>query len=234
MSDKLRKFMPEVEKVWHKDYQCDYYRGIVVDADDNIACRCSRLHPDYDSAMRDAEKKIALSPLYSKQTTPEMQAKCEEYKRKKAEEDKRNAVVIFDPKEWNRWQYIYDKGMYRFRYMNQNSATSTWIATKSTGVIGPLISSYVERKGAEERDFYLSRVTSEIDLEKLPGHKEIWRIDEVLSITSKRNGDSKVKIRYVEYGNLREDFKKHEKTKVITIKRKWPFYNELMEYLAHL
>ncbi|GAA6490857.1 hypothetical protein K280104A7_04210 [Candidatus Bariatricus faecipullorum] len=28
-----RKFFPDAETVYHKDYQCDYYRGIVVDGE---------------------------------------------------------------------------------------------------------------------------------------------------------------------------------------------------------
>lgn len=72
----------------------------------------------------------------------------------------------------------------------------------------------------------------ESDIEKLPGHKEIWQILAVLDVTEKRNHDSKVTIRYVKYNNITEDFGRFERIKKITIKRKWPFYEELMEYIA--
>jgi hypothetical protein len=230
MSNMQRKFIPEAEKIWHKDFQGDYYRGVIIDAENNIVERYRELRPNYDAAKSDAEKKIALSPLYAKQTTPEMQAKLEEYKRQKAMEDMWNQVVIFEPKEWNQWKYLFDQGLYRFRYQNQKSASSIWIATKSRTPLGPVVASHIDRAGEEETAFYLSRVESESDIEKLPGHKDIWRIDNVLSITQKRNQDSKVKIQYTVYGNLRMDFRNHPKTKTIIIKRKWPFYNELMEY----
>ena len=234
MSSAIRKFIPEAEKIWHKDYQCDYYRGVIIDDEGNIVERCKELHPDYDHAKKDAERRIATSPLYAKQTTPEMKAKLEEYKRQKAESDMKNAVVIFDPKEWNQWQYMYDKGMYRFRYMNQNSSSATWLAANSKTSIGSLVSIAHEKSGELYKNFYLSRIQEELDIEKLPGHKDIWKILEVLDIKQKRNRDSKVTIQYVVYGNIREDFRNRKKTKTITIKRKWPFYNELMEYFLSI
>ena len=80
MSDADRKFIPEAEKIWQQDYQCDYFRGVIIDEKDNIVERCSKLHPDYEHAVRDAERRIATSPLYAKQTTPEMRQKLEEFK----------------------------------------------------------------------------------------------------------------------------------------------------------
>ena len=236
MSSEVRKFFPEAEKVWHKDYQCNYYRGVIIDGEDHIVERCTVLRAEYEEAVKDAEKKMAISPLYAKQTNPKLKEKFEEYKRQKAEEDMKNAVVIFNPKEWNEWQYIYDSayegGLYRFRYLNQNAATSTWIAGKSKSVIGPMISTAMDKVGKAEQNFFLSRVECESDIEKLPGHKEILQILAVLDVTEKRNHDSKVTIRYVKYNNITEDFGRFERTKKITIKRKWPFYEELMEYIA--
>lgn len=42
MQGKERTFTPEVEKVWNKDYQCEYYRGVIIDGEDNIVERCTR------------------------------------------------------------------------------------------------------------------------------------------------------------------------------------------------
>ena len=36
---------------------------------------------------------------------------------------------------------------------------------------------------------------------------------------------------YLEFGNFTKEFKKREKKKTIVIKRKWAFYNDLMEYI---
>lgn len=236
MGSETRKFIPEVETVWHKDYQCDYYRGVVIDDNDRIVVRCAELRPDSGQALRDAEKKIALSPLYSRQTTPEMQAKLEEYKRQKAEQDMLQTVAFFDPKERNQWQYLfdatYDGGLYRFRYVNQNAATAIWIAGKSKSVIGGLASVAIDRAGESDKNFYLGRVKCELDIENLPGHKDIWKILEVMDITEKKNRDSRIQIRYVKYNNLSGDWRKGERKTTITIKRKWPFYNELMEYFV--
>lgn len=238
MGSETRKFIPEIETVWHEDYQCDYYRGVVIDDKDRIVVRCAELHPDREHALRDAEKKIALSPLYSRQTTPEMQRKLEEYKRQKAEQDMLQTVALFNPKEWNQWQYLfdaaYDGGLYRFRYGNQNSATAVWISGKSKTIIGGLASVAIDRAGESDKNFYLSRVKCELGIEKLPGHKDIWKILEVMDITEKKNKDSRIRIRYVKYNNLSGDWRKGERKTTITIKRKWPFYNELMEYFVYV
>lgn len=53
-------------------------------------------------------------------------------------------------------------------------------------------------------------------------------LGEILS----RNGE--VTINYLEFSNLTKDFKKREKTKTIVIKRKWDFYNELMDFLVEM
>ena len=37
MQGKERTFTPEVEKVWNKDYQCEYYRGVIIDGEDITA-----------------------------------------------------------------------------------------------------------------------------------------------------------------------------------------------------
>lgn len=42
MQGKERTFTPQVEKVWNKDYQCEYYRGVIIDGEDNIVERCTR------------------------------------------------------------------------------------------------------------------------------------------------------------------------------------------------
>ena len=36
MDGKSRVFRPEAEKIWHEDYQCEYYRGVIIDGEDNI------------------------------------------------------------------------------------------------------------------------------------------------------------------------------------------------------
>ena len=41
MDGKSRIFRPEAEKVWHEDYQCEYYRGVIIDGEDNIVERCA-------------------------------------------------------------------------------------------------------------------------------------------------------------------------------------------------
>ena len=53
-------------------------------------------------------------------------------------------------------------------------------------------------------------------------------------ISKNKNGDSEVTINYLEFSNLTKDFKKREKTKTIVIKRKWNFYNELMDFLVEM
>lgn len=81
--------------------------------------------------------------------------------------------------------------------------------------------------------FYSSRIKNEYDIENLPGHKDIWKILSVANI-SKIKWDSEVTINYLEFSNLTKDFKKREKTKTIVIKRKWNFYNELMDFLVEM
>lgn len=83
MDAKNRVFRPEAEKVWHKDYQCEYYRGVIVDGEDNIVERCTKMRQNYATAFSDAEEKMSISPLYSRQTSHEMKKKLEEYKEKK-------------------------------------------------------------------------------------------------------------------------------------------------------
>lgn len=92
----------------------------------------------------------------------------------------------------------------------------------------------LSRKGESNRAFYCSRIRNEYDIENLPGHKEIWKIVSVVNISENKNGDSEVTINYHEFSNLTKDFKKREKTKMIVIKRKWDFYNELMDFLTQM
>ena len=47
MDGKSRVFRPEAEKIWHEDYQCEYYRGVIIDGEDNIVERCAKMHPNY-------------------------------------------------------------------------------------------------------------------------------------------------------------------------------------------
>ena len=68
-----RTFFPEVETVWHKDYQTDYYRGVIIDQDDNIVERCRELRRSHYSAKKDAEEKWNRSPLYSGKSFAEIQ-----------------------------------------------------------------------------------------------------------------------------------------------------------------
>lgn len=103
-----------------------------------------------------------------------------------------------------------------------------------------------QRHGGEQRDgrglhlgegdwaFYSSRIKNEYDIENLPGHKDIWKILSVANISKNKNGDSEVTINYHKFSNLTKDFKKREKTKTIVIKRKWDFYNELMDFLVEM
>ena len=51
---------------------------------------------------------MAYSPLYYRQAGADIKEKLEEYKKKKAIEEKKNAVVIFDTKEFSEWQYMYE------------------------------------------------------------------------------------------------------------------------------
>lgn len=77
---------------------------------------------------------MAYSPLYYRQAGADIKEKLEEYKKKKAIEEKQNAVVIFDTKEFREWQYMYepkDGGiLYRFRYKNQMSEASAFYQLK--------------------------------------------------------------------------------------------------------
>lgn len=92
MSERI--FTAEVETVYHKDYQCDYYRGVIIDGDNNIADRCAALQPSYEKARRDAERKLMSSPLYSRRTSPEMKAKLAEYKKKRLLQLRVNGIVL--------------------------------------------------------------------------------------------------------------------------------------------
>ena len=47
-------------KVWNKDYQCEYYRGVIIDGEDNIVERCTRTHASYDAALDEAKKKTIV------------------------------------------------------------------------------------------------------------------------------------------------------------------------------
>ncbi len=233
MDGKSRVFKPEAEKVWHEDYQCEYYRGVIIDGEDNIVERCAKMHPNYTAAFSDAEEKMSVSPLYSRQTSPDMKKKLEEYKAKKALEKKMKTTVIFDPREWNEWKYIYDScrgNLYRFRYLNQEETSSVFLSRKGHPILGEILS----RKGEADWAFYSSRIKNEYDIENLPGHKDIWKILSVANISKNKNGDSEVTINYLEFSNLTKDFKKREKTKTIVIKRKWDFYNELMDFLVEM
>lgn len=236
MQGKERTFTPEVEKVWNKDYQCEYYRGVIIDGEDNIVERCTRTHASYGAALDEAKKKMAYSPLYYRQAGADIKEKLEEYKKKKAIEEKKNAVVIFDTKEFSEWQYMYepkDGGiLYRFRYKNQMSEASAFLSAKSgSSAVIPLLANEVYRKGESDKIFYESRIRSEYDIEKLPGHKDIWKITSIVNVTQNKNQDSKVTVRYLKFGNLTKEFKKREREKTIVIKRKWAFYNDLMEYI---
>lgn len=233
MDGKSRIFRPEAEKVWHEDYQCEYYRGVIIDGEDNIVERCAKMHPNYTAAFSDAEEKMSVSPLYSRQTSPDMKKKLEEYKAKKALEKKMKTTVIFDPREWNEWKYIYDScrgNLYRFRYLNQEETSSVFLSRKGHPILGEILS----RNGEADWAFYSSRIKNEYDIENLPGHKDIWKILSVANISKNKNGDSEVTINYLEFSNLTKDFKKREKTKTIVIKRKWDFYNELMDFLVEM
>ena len=66
MDGKSRVFRPEAEKIWHEDYQCEYYRGVIIDGEDNIVERCAKMHPNYTAAFSDAVEKMSVSPLYSR------------------------------------------------------------------------------------------------------------------------------------------------------------------------
>ena len=191
MDGKSRVFRPEAEKIWHEDYQCEYYRGVIIDGEDNIVERCAKMHPNYTAAFSDAVEKMSVSPLYSRQTSPDMKKKLEEYKAKKALEKKRKTNVIFDPRERNEWKYIYDScrgNLYRFRYLNQEETASVFLSRKGHPILGEILS----RNGEADLAFYSSRIKNEYDIENLPGHKDIWKILSVANISKNKNGDSAV------------------------------------------
>lgn len=94
MDGKSRVFRPEAEKIWHEDYQCEYYRGVIIDGEDNIVERCAKMHPNYTAAFSDAAEKMSVSPLYSRQTSPDMKKKLEEYKAKKHQR-KKGKLTLF-------------------------------------------------------------------------------------------------------------------------------------------
>lgn len=167
MDGKSRVFRPEVEKVWHEDYQCEYYRGVIIDGEDNIVERCAKMHPNYTAAFSDAVEK---------------------------------------------------------------ETSSVFLSRKGHPILGEILS----RKGESDCAFYSSRIKNEYDIETLPGHKDIWKILSVANISKNKNVDSEVTINYLEFSNLTKDFKKREKTKTIVIKRKWDFYNELMDFLVEM
>lgn len=52
-----------LKKIWHEDYQCEYYRGVIIDGEDNIVERCAKMHPNYTAAFSDAVEKCQ-SVLY--------------------------------------------------------------------------------------------------------------------------------------------------------------------------
>lgn len=75
MQGKERTFTPQVEKVWNKDYQCEYYRGVIIDGEDNIVERCTRTYSSYDAALDEVRKKMAYSPLYYRQAGADIKEK---------------------------------------------------------------------------------------------------------------------------------------------------------------
>ncbi len=227
-----RVFFPEAESVYHEDYQCEYYRGVIIDGEDNIVERCSDMHPTYERAKQDALEKMASGPLYRKQASPELKEKLQEFKRLKEERERKHTICIYSPGEWNEWQYIYDRGIYRFRYINQSRAASITLTRKSESLLGLAVANKLDREGQEAKAFYMSRVKSIYDIEHLPGHKDIWKITRVHQILQKSNGDVEVGISYLKYGNLRKDYGKVERKKKLLIKRRWGCFDELMERFA--
>lgn len=100
--------------------------------------------------------------------------------------------------------------------------------------IGVTLTRTLDRKGASDRAFYMGRVKNINDLENLPGHKDIWKINSVTNIKQKSNKDCDVTIRYQKYGNVAQDYGEREKEKTITIKSTWNCFNELMERFVEL
>ena len=179
MDGKSRVFRPEAEKIWHEDYQCEYYRGVIIDGEDNIVERCAKMHPNYTAAFSDAVEKMSVSPLYSRQTSPDMKKKLEEYKAKKALEKKRKTNVIFDPREWNEWKYIYDscRG-------NGISIMNLWISQSKCKVAWDALLEYCVRK------VNLCKVVCVMDYYDGLSEKEIHYIDEA-RIIGRTEGNSK-------------------------------------------
>lgn len=70
MDGKSRVFRPEAEKVWHEDYQCEYYSGVIIDGEDNIVERCAKMHPNYTAAFSDAVEKETSSVFLSRKGHP--------------------------------------------------------------------------------------------------------------------------------------------------------------------
>lgn len=225
-----RTFFPDVETVYHKDYQCDYYRGVIVDGEGRVAARCQELRPDHEEALRDAERKMAGSPLYSRKTTSDMKDKLEQYKEQKAREERCQGVHVIDPGDWKEWVYIYDQGLYRYRYMNQNRPAATTVSRLGF----PLIGQYIADRGQEDRAFYEGRIRGISDILDLPGRKDVWHIIRVTDIRQKDNRDVEVSAAIREYSNLRRDFKQGGQQKTITVKREWDCFNELMDYFTDL
>lgn len=229
-----RTFIPEVENVYHKDYQCDYYRGVIIDNENNIAERCKEMHPTYEKALEDARIKYMRSPLYSKQASLELKEKYEAYKKAKEESERLETVFIYNPKEWNRWEYMYDHGLYRIRYVNQNRSAALTGMRISKTLIGQILSASHNRAGESDGAFYMNRVRNIDDIMNLPGHKDIWEINKVWDIRQKKNGNVRVTIQYRKYGNLRNDFRNRAYKKTIYVKRKWSCFNELMDWFYKL
>lgn len=174
------------------------------------------MHPNYTAAFSDAEEKMSVSPLYSRQTSPDMKKNWKNIKLKSTRE-KRKTNVIFDPRERNEWKYIYDScrgNLYRFRYLNQEETASVFLSRKGHPILGEILS----RNGEADLAFYSSRIKNEYDIENLPGHKDIWKILSVANISKNKNGDSEVTINYLEFSNLTKDFKKEKKPKQLSLR----------------
>ncbi len=104
--------------------------------------------------------------------------------------------------------------LYRFRYKNQMSEASAFLSAKSgSSAVVPLLANEVYRKGESDKIFYESRIRSEYDIEKLPGHKDIWKITSIVNVTQNKNQDSKVTVRYLKFGNLTKEFKSGRRRK---------------------
>lgn len=120
-----RTFIAEVETVYHKDYQCDYYRGFIMDGKNKIVERCKEMHPDYDEA----------------------------YKKAKEDAERLKTVFIYDPGEGNRWEYVHDHGLYRFRYVKQNKSAALTAMRLSQTLIGQILSAAFDRVTIQYRKY---------------------------------------------------------------------------------